>query len=139
MARRQEKYPDTNIFKYHNQNPHNKITGDCVVRAISFALDIPYNDVVMEIAKFQCKTGYQVNYHREGAFLKKVYGIEQCKQLKHYDNTKYTLKEFIEEKPKGVYLVLLPHHMTVIKNGVNYDIWDCTKSTRKTGVYWKIK
>ena len=56
--RREDKYPDTSTFKYYNANPKNRITTDCVVRAICTALMIPYNQVVMEMAKLQCDTGY---------------------------------------------------------------------------------
>jgi hypothetical protein len=135
--RRQDRFPDTKIFKYHNQNPHNRITTDCVTRAISFALDIPYNDVVMEIAEFQCKTGFVIE-EREDLLLK-AHGFSMQPMLRHDDGTKYTLKEFIEEHHKGTYLVRMPHHLTVVKDGVNYDIWDCTRSSRKIGNYWRVK
>ena len=138
MARRQEKYPDTEIFKYHNQNPHNRITGDCVVRAISFATGIPYNEVVMDQAKFQCKTGFEGTYE-VAKFMTRAYGYEKCKQPRHEDGTKYTMKEFIGEHPKGTYVILLPNHCTVVKNGVNYDIWDCTQYDKKVGNYFRIK
>ena len=136
MASRQNKYPDTEIFKYHNQNPHNRITTDCVLRALSFGLGIPYNDMVMEVAKIQCKTGFDPLDRLDLVF--KNYGIEKQPMLRHYDNTKYTLKEFIKENPKGTYIVNMPGHVTVIKDGKNYDIWDCTKSKSKVGNYWKI-
>ena len=55
---RKERYPDTDTFSYFNANPKNKITGDCVARAICTALELPYNQVVMELAEQQCKTGY---------------------------------------------------------------------------------
>ena len=35
--RRQDKYPDTEVFHYFNANPKNRITTDCVVRAICLA------------------------------------------------------------------------------------------------------
>lgn len=137
MAKRSEKYPDTNIFTYYNQNPHNRITGDCVARSVSFALDIPYEKVVMDMAEFQCKTGFQADYS-EDKFLKTTYGIDKQAQLRHYDNTKYTVKEFINKFPKGTYIISMPSHLTVIKDGKNYDIWDCTKSEKKVGIWWKI-
>lgn len=137
MARRQDKYPDTEIFKYHNQNPHNRITADCVARAISFALKIPYNDVIMEMAELQCKTGYAITEREE--VLLKQHGIEKQPMLRHIDNTKFTLKEFIETHELGTYLVRMPSHLTVVKDGINYDIWDCTKSHSKVGNYWIVK
>lgn len=133
---RRDKYPDTKIFKYHNQNPHNRITTDCVARSISFALNIPYNNVVIEMAEIQCKTGFVVSEREE--LLLKAHGINKQPMLRHDDNTKYTLKEFINEHPRGTYLVRMPSHLTVVKDGINYDIWDCTKSNRKVGNYWIV-
>ena len=49
--KREQKYPDTESFVFHNQNPHNRFTTDCVIRAISAATEIPYNQVVMEMAE----------------------------------------------------------------------------------------
>ena len=138
MAKRQDKYPDTKIFTYHNQNPHNRITGDCVARAISFALDLPYNKVIMDMAEFQCKTGFDASYNEE-RFLETAYGIHKQASLRHDDNTRYTVKEFIERFPKGTYILRMPSHLTAVKDGKNYDIWDCTKSSNKVGNYWVIK
>lgn len=56
--KRQEKYPETSTFHYHNANPHNRMTADCVIRAESTALGIPYDQVVLENAQLQCKTGF---------------------------------------------------------------------------------
>ena len=62
--RRIDKYPDTDTFHYYNANPKNKITTDCVYRAISAGLDIPYNTVVTEMAQLQCETGYDCGDNR---------------------------------------------------------------------------
>lgn len=136
-TRRQNKYPDTAIFTYHNQNPHNRITTDCVLRALSFALDKPYNDMVMQVAEIQCKTGFDPLDRIE--LVLKQYGIQKEPMLRHYDNTKYTLREFIQEFPKGTYIVNMPSHVTVVKDGKCYDIWDCTKTSSKVGNYYKVK
>lgn len=135
---RQEKYPNTKTFTYYNRNPHNKVSGDCVVRAISFALDVPYNDLVMDIAMYQCNTGVDIRYNKEDIYLKKKFGIMKQPMLRHHDNTRYTLKEFIRRFPKGTYIVKMIHHLTVVKDGVCYDIWDCTKSNTKIGNYYII-
>ena len=55
---RQERYPETSTFHYYNANPKNRITTDCVIRAICTAHDQDYNHTVMELAEMQCKTGY---------------------------------------------------------------------------------
>lgn len=50
---RQEKYPDTDVFHYYNANPKNRITGDCLYRAIATACEKPYNEVVQDFATMQ--------------------------------------------------------------------------------------
>lgn len=52
---RQQKYPDTNTFHFHNANPKGRITTDCVIRAICVATELPYNQVVMELADFSVR------------------------------------------------------------------------------------
>ena len=47
---RENKYPETTTFHFHNQNPRNRITGDCVFRAISLGTGKDYNDCVMELS-----------------------------------------------------------------------------------------
>lgn len=54
------KFPSTDAFLWHNANPHGKITGDCVVRAISTAADLPYEVVLDGLVETYRKTGYHI-------------------------------------------------------------------------------
>ena len=134
---RQEKYPETRTFHYYNANPKNRITTDCVIRAISTATDIPYNRVVMEMAELQCKTGYDDG----DAKLYEVY-LKQCGFVKHKqprkaDNTKYTGKEFcLRLAKRGVRYIanIGGHHVVAIVGGKVNDIWDSTDGC--IGNYW---
>lgn len=96
MASRLDKYPDTKYFHYHNQNPKNRITGDCVYRAISLATGISYNKVVMDAADMQCRTGYDPTCSKGLDTLLKEYGWVKHKQPRKHDNTKYTGSEFCD-------------------------------------------
>ena len=58
---RQEKYPDTATFHFHNENPKNRITGDCTFRAIATATGKSWEEVVTEMAQLSCETGYAIN------------------------------------------------------------------------------
>ena len=62
--KRSEKYRETSSFVYFNANPRNRVTSDCVIRAISAATKIPYRQVVMEMADIQCDTGYDASENR---------------------------------------------------------------------------
>jgi len=99
--RRQEKYPDTTTFHFYNANPHNRITTDCVIRAISTASGVAYNDVVMDLAKIQCKTGFDPSEASTfGKYLESL-GFEKRRQPRKSDGTKYTGKEFCELLQRG--------------------------------------
>lgn len=143
--KRQEKYPETKTFHFYNANPKNRITGDCVTRALCTALEIPYNKCVMEQAEIQCKTGYDnataqgINYYLiEKGWLK-------ASQPRKSDGTKYTGKEFCEWLNKQSYLKghniianIGGHHTVCIKE-VNgkfkvHDHWDSTDGC--VGNYW---
>lgn len=94
--RREEKYPETKSFHFYNANPHNRFTTDCVIRALSTALEIPYNQVVKEMAELQCKTGWDPSEtHTIDKYLKNHGWVKQG-QPRKYDNTKYTGKEFVK-------------------------------------------
>lgn len=132
--KRTEKYPETSTFHYHNQNPKNRITGDCFYRALSYATKIPYNDVVLETAYIHCETGYCGEKVKE-AFLEK-HGFVKMPQPKHKDGTKFTMREFVETYKTGLFVVKLPQHLTVVENGKNIDIWDCVRFGGCVGCYY---
>ena len=57
---------------------------------------------------------------------------------KHKDNSRYTVKEFIDElaKPKGTYIISIANHLTLVINKKLVDIWDCSR--KSVGNYWYI-
>lgn len=131
--KRQEKYPDTSTFHYYNANPHNRITGDCCARAICNALEIPYNQVVMEMAEFQCKTGYCAEQLID-RYLKSKGWVKQP-QPKKNNGTKYTGKEFCKMITcKRAIANIGTNHIVAIVSGKVEDIWDSTDGC--IGNYW---
>lgn len=139
--KRQDKYPETSTFHYHNANPKNRITGDCRIRAISVACEIPYNQVVMDFAKIQCETGYDQCVGQGIDILMKQYGWIKCKQPRKADNTKYTGEEFCRliqrsRKPewKRIMANIGGHHEVAIIDGKVWDTWDSTDGC--IGSYW---
>lgn len=127
-------------FTYHNQNPKNRKTaGDCVIRAISYAMSKTWEETYKEL----CDLGFELkrmpnDVHTYTEYFKRK-AIIKYPQPRKYDNTKYTLREFIQDArgKKGVIVVNLANHLTVIKDGMIYDTWDCGRYT--VGNYWVIK
>lgn len=137
--RRQDKYPETSTFHFYNANPHNRITGDCVARAMTVALNIPYSQVVIEQAQMR------IDYSYDDADAKGISKYMELKkwikfpQPKHFDNTKYTLKEFCEQiaKPNERYIVTIAGHCVAVVDKKVWDIWDRTKFGKCVCNYWR--
>ena len=87
--KRTEKWPETKTFHYYNANPKNRITGDCRIRAISVAFEVPYNQVVMDLAVIQCETGYDQCTNQGIDILLKKYGWVKHPMPRKFDNKKY--------------------------------------------------
>ena len=142
---RENKYPETTTFHFHNQNPRNRITGDCVFRAISLGTGKDYNDCVMEMAQLMCETGYALNDTKDIESYLKSLGWNKNKQPRKSDNTKYTGVEFCKYLNKyytgdTVIANIGRHHIVCIKryNGKFkiHDIWDSTDGC--IGNYWTL-
>ena len=139
--KREDKYPNTSVFTYYNANPKNKITTDCVIRAISTATNKPYNEVVMEIAELQCKTGIDMDSKQGIEKYLATLGWIKHKQPRKYDNTKYTGKEFckyVQEHPFIPFRYIIAniggHHIVAIIDGKILDTWN--SSDGSIGNYW---
>lgn len=135
--RRQDKYPDTHVFHFHNANPKNRFTTDCVIRALCTALEIPYSQVVMELAKLQCETGYDDGDNKLYGMYLEQKGWTKQKQPRKEDNTKYTGEEFcifIARENRRYVANVGGNHTVAIVNKRIYDTWDSTEGC--VGNYW---
>lgn len=137
--RRQDKYPDTEYFHYENVNPKNRFTGDCVYRAIAKAMGWTWTKTVKALTDQALETGYCPNSVENYSRFLQAYGFEKHPQPRHDDRTKYTLREFINEHKTGTYVVNMPGHTTVVVDGKNIDIWDCSRSRSKIGNFWEVQ
>ena len=139
---RQERYPDTFTFHWHNTNPKGRLTTDCVIRAISEATGIDYNIIVMRQADYLCRTGIDPRDGGKGmdGFLNEL-GYVKYKQPRKDDNTKYTGSEFCKKFKNhydniianigGNHTVCIKKHNSVLKI---WDTWNCTHKC--IGNFW---
>ena len=126
---------DTNYFHYYNANPKNKHTCDCVIRAISLGLDKSYKEVLYEMTDLSFKTGYHSTSNQLINKYLKQNGFIKRKQPRWGDGTKFTGKEFCYSLKNTTAIINIgSHHLSCVKNGKIWDIWDC--SNRKVGNYW---
>lgn len=115
-----------------NLNPFGKHVGDCVVRALSLALDQDWDTTYLELMSqgFSMKDMPSSNAVW-GQYLKnkgyKRYVIpDECPDC-------YTVDEFCMDNPQGVYILGTGTHVVTVKDGSYYDTWD---SGREIPLYY---
>lgn len=107
-------------YRFLNLNPQGKRTEDCVTRAITFATGLPYEEVTEKL----WLTADLYGCDRLCRFCYSNY-LTNVLKYKEVNCDGLTIEEFADENPYGTYLIRVPSHLTVIHNGVLYDIWDC--------------
>ena len=115
----------------YNINPFGLRVGDCVIRAISKALDMPWEKTYIDL----CVQGFMMGdlpssnavwsaYLKHKGFNRRT--IENCPDC-------YTVEEFCREHSKGVYVIGTGSHAVAVVDGCYYDAW---QSGRETPVYY---
>lgn len=105
------------MYKYYNANARGNFVNDCVIRSISVAEGKTWDETYEELSDLA---------QDEGILLDDVRFVENYldERYKRVPHTSKTVGEFIEEFPKGIYLITMDGHITVVMNGVLYDTFD---------------
>lgn len=111
------------MLVYYNPNPAGRNVGDCVIRAISKALNLTWEQAYIEL----CIQGYAMNDLPNsnpvwGAYL-------QSKGFKRYIIPNdcpncYTIADFARDNNTGLYIVATGSHVVTVDNGSVYDSWN---------------
>lgn len=118
------------MYRYYNANPNKSNIEDCTIRALSVAESISWDeayDLLSDSARSL------------GLMQSDINAIEEYLDLRYRPIPIYeeTVGEFINNHPKGIYLITMPGHITVLKNGINYDTFDSSK--RIIWGAWQVK
>ena len=118
------------MYKFYNANAKGNFVNDCVIRAISVAEGKSWDETYEELSDIA---------QEEGILLDDVNFVENYldKRYKRVPHCSKTIGEFIDEYPRGVYLLTMRGHITVIINGVLYDTFDCRN--RRMWCAWFVK
>lgn len=118
------------MYHYYNANPRNLFTDDCVLRSISVAEGLSWDECQRKLSYYSREDGRILN---DVIFVEKYlddrYPRICCKDT--------TVGEFVETCPKGNFVVTMPGHITAIINNVIVDTFDC--SNRVMRCCWQIK
>jgi len=119
-------------WKQWNPNPAGRNVGDCAVRAVAKALGVDWETAYVMISM----AGYQMN---DMPSSNTVWGAVLRRRgfYRHIiPNTCpdcYTVGQFADEHPHGVYVVGTGNHVVTLADGVVWDSWD---SRSETPIYY---
>lgn len=110
-------------FIPYNPNPKGTLTGDCAIRAVAKATDMPWENAYTALTVEGYKKGDLPNAnHVWGAYLKSK-GFKReiipdtCPDC-------YTVRDFAEDHPKGMFVLALDNHVVAVNDGDYFDAWD---------------
>ena len=99
---------------------------DCVVRAISLAVNVAYAEVHAALAAQGRETG-KSTYARQTLTVVESYGMQQVPTVRP------TLQQFIRENRQGRYVVIRRGHAFALIDGVVHD-WNGSKTGPRSRV-----
>lgn len=140
---------ETMYFTYRQMNPKEKSTGDCVIRAISSAMETDWDTVYDDLYKIGKKYKLMPNDEKCYERYLKANGWVRQKQVRTEDNKKLTGIDFCEwldeevkksHRDKSPVIVSIgSHHLSMVEwsttSGYCFcDSWNCTNSC--VGKWW---
>lgn len=110
----------------YNPNPAGRHVGDCTVRALSKALGIDWDTAYaatvakgFEMADMPSSDSVWGAVLRQNGFYRETVP-NTCPDC-------YTVADFCEDHPSGVYVLTFDGHVAAVVDGKLYDSWDSSK------------
>jgi len=111
------------MFVQYNPNPVGRRVGDCTVRAISKALDVPWEIAYLMLARNGYLMGDMPSSDsvwgavlRENGFYRRSLP-DTCPDC-------YTAEDFCKDHPVGTFVLGFGGHVATVMDGDLYDAWD---------------
>ena len=121
-------------YRYYNENPKDRKTDDCVVRAIATATGQTWDETLMGLTKCAIKHKYMIHCPElYGKYLEEL-GWHKNKQPRKKDNKRYRVHEFVENFKGTAVANVGAQDVACIKDGQIWDIWN--SSYEIVGNYW---
>lgn len=111
------------MYKFYNPNPQKKRTDDCVIRALTKALDCDWETASVYAMTQQIRDSdiYVKNYVWGNLLLRNGYTRHS---LPNTCPDCYTIKDFSEDYKRGTYIVGTGDHVLSVIDGDYYDSFD---------------
>lgn len=111
------------IWKKFENNPTGRSVGDCSVRAVSVALGVDWETAYSLISLNGFLMGDMPSSNSVWGAVLRQHGFSRYAVPNSCPDC-YTIGDFADENPEGIYVVGTGNHVVTIKDGVVYDTWD---------------
>ena len=111
------------MYIFFNNNPQGLKIGDCVVRAISAAMNQKWERTYIDL----CVEGFTFYDMPNANAVWNSYLISKGFKRNIIPDTCpncYTIEQFAEDHPNGIYVVATGSHAVCVKDGNILDTWD---------------
>lgn len=119
-------------WQFYNPNPLGLNTGDCVIRALTLAFGKTWDDVYTMSADYGFETKTMPSYNDTWPDLLRKHGFKRYIIPNECPDC-YTVREFCEDHPNGLYILATGTHVIACVDGDYYDAWD---SGSKIPIYY---
>lgn len=120
----------------YNPNPVGRMVGDCSVRAISAALNIPWEDSYALLAINGFAMG---DMPSSDGVTSEVLHQNGFKRANFPYSENYTIYDFCIDNPVGVFVIYTGGHVVTVSDGTIYDLWDSSNEIPLCVWYDSIK
>lgn len=123
-------------FHEYNPNPKNLVVGDCVIRAITKALDTDWYDIYDQLTKLgreECAPlTHKITFEK---FIISKGFIQGVIPRPQKGTKSVTVDSFAKDHQTGTFLLSTAHHLICVKDGMFYDL-SPDFGTCKVYKYW---
>lgn len=116
-----------------NNNPAGRKVGDCVVRALSKAFDVKWENAYLQLAINGLQMGDMPSSDSVAGSVLRQHGFSR-KVVSDTCPDCYTAGEFCKEFPTGIYVLFFGGHVATVVDGNLYDAWDSSNEVPQ--YYW---
>lgn len=125
----------TTMWIEYQPNPVSRKVGDCVVRALTKALNTTWEGAYLSLVLNGLQMGDMPSSDvvvgsvlRQNGFVRRTIS-DSCPDC-------YTAEDFCREFPTGTYVLFFGGHVATVRDGNLYDAWD---SLSETPIYYWTK
>lgn len=119
----------------YNPNPTGRSVGDCAIRAVSVALNVGWETAYAMIAVNGYLMGDMPSSNSVWGAVLRQHGFQR-RAIESDCPDCYTAEDFVNEHPKGIFVLGFGNHVATAIDGVLYDSWD---SRREIPQYFWFK